>query len=132
MIKNLEFFADENIPAELIIWFQSKGFAITGVKAQNIEGCSDEAIIEMCNLSNQIILTQDNDFGKLIFTTSIQFYSIFYLRPGHFDGSFHIPTIERILKNPEFIQKGTLIIGQRIKQKIKIRIKQILYPDENN
>jgi predicted nuclease of predicted toxin-antitoxin system len=94
-------------------------------REENLQGTTDITIIQKCLVTNRIILTQDNDFGKLIFTASIPFYSVIYLRPGHFDGKFHIPTLQSILKNKELIQKGTRIVGQRIDKKIKIRIKQI-------
>lgn len=89
----LSFFADENIPPDLITWFKSKGYIISSVKEENLEGATDISIIKKCFVENQVI-TQDNDFGKLIFTTSISFYSIIYLRPGHLDAVFHIPTLE--------------------------------------
>ncbi len=87
-----------------------------------MQGATDESIIEKCYSSNKIILTHDNDFGKLIFTRFVSFFCIIYLRPGHFDGSFHIPTLKSILKYEELISRGTLIIGQRTANKIKIRI----------
>ena len=125
MNKRLSFFADENIPTDLINWIKSQGYEISSVVEENLHGTSDINIIEKSLGLNRIILTQDNDFGKLIFTTSISFYSVIFLRPGHFDGRFHIPTLQSILKNQKLIQKGTLIIGQRIDKKIKIRIKKI-------
>jgi predicted nuclease of predicted toxin-antitoxin system len=125
MNRRLSFFADENIPTDLIEWIKSKGFEVSGVTEENLQGGSDIRIIEKCLVSNRIILTQDNDFGKLIFTTSISFYSVIYLRRGHFDGKFHIPTLQTIVKNQKLIEKGTLIIGQRTGKKIKIRIKKI-------
>lgn len=121
----LSFFADENVPTELIGWIKSNGYEISSVIEENLQGSSDISIIEKCLVSKKIILTQDNDFGKLIFTSSISFYSVIYLRPGHFDGSFHIPTLKSILKNQELIEMRTLIIGQRTGNKIKIRIKKI-------
>jgi predicted nuclease of predicted toxin-antitoxin system len=121
----LSFFADENIPPDLISWVKTKGYIISSVKEENLEGATDTSIIKRCFDGNQVILTQDNDFGKLIFTTSILFYSIIYLRPGHLHGAFHIPTLETIFKKKELIQRGTLIIGQRTENKIKIRVKQI-------
>ena len=125
MNKHLSFFADENISTALIDWISSKGYNISSVKEENIQGTTDIHIIQKCFASNKIILTQDNDFGKIIFTTAISFYSIIYLRPGHFDGRFHIPTVETVLKNGRLIKRGTLIIGQRVNNKIKIRIKHI-------
>ncbi|MGN6339590.1 MAG: DUF5615 family PIN-like protein [Ginsengibacter sp.] len=125
MNASLRFFADENISTDLINWIKSQGYEITSVTEENLQGTTDINIIEKCLVLNRIILTQDNDFGKLIFTASIPFYSVIYLRPGHFDGKFHIPTLQTILKNEKLIQKGTLIVGQRIDKKIKVRIKQI-------
>lgn len=125
MSTGLSFFADENISNNLIKWVKQNGFQISGVKAQNVCGVADQFIIEKCFTSQQIILTHDNDFGKIIFTKPISFYSIIYLRPGHFDAAFHIPTLKSILKHKTLIKTGTIIIGHRIKNKIKIRIKQI-------
>ncbi len=133
MDATLSFFADENISPALINWIRITGYHISGVKDENMHGASDISIIEKCFASNNIILTHDNDFGKIIFTNTVSFFSVIYLRPGHFDGNFHIPTLKSILKHKELITKGTLIIGQRTVRKIKIRIKHIeLKPDENN
>jgi len=125
MNKSLSFFEDENIPTDLINWIKAEGYEISSVTEENLQGAPDLNIIKKGLLLNRIILTQDNDFGKLIFTTSISFYSVIYLRPGHFDGRFHIPTMQSILKHRKLIEKGTLIIGQRTDKKIKIRIKKI-------
>lgn len=124
-MNTLSFFADENISTDLIEWIKAKGYNISGVKEENICGITDIKIIQKCYESTRIILTHDNDFGKLIFTKPVLFFSIIYLRPGHFDAGFHIPTIESILKKKELIHAGTLIIGHRTGQKINIRIKQI-------
>ena len=94
----LSIFADENIPPDLITWVKTKGYIISSVKEENLEGTTDTGIIKKCFEGNQVILTQDSDFGKLIFTTNILFYSIICLKPGHLHGAFHIPTLESILK----------------------------------
>lgn len=122
---HLAFFADENISTGLIHWIRTNGYNISGVKEENMQGASDQSIIEMCFTSRRIIITHDNDFGKMVITHSIPFFSIIYLRPGHFDGNFHIPTMKSILKHKHLIALGTLIIGQRILNKIKIRIKHL-------
>jgi predicted nuclease of predicted toxin-antitoxin system len=43
-----------------------------------LEGTTDNDIIKKCFEGNQIILTQDNDFGELISTTNI-FILFYYL-----------------------------------------------------
>jgi predicted nuclease of predicted toxin-antitoxin system len=123
----LSFFADENIPSELIEWIRNNEYNVSGVKAEKMFGMADADIIKNCYSSGQIIITQDNDFGKIIFTKSVPFFSIIYLRPGHLDAGFHIPTLKSILKRKELIIAGTLVIGSRKDDKIKIRIKQIQF-----
>ncbi len=125
MTTTLSFFADENISSDLIKWIREKGYNVSGVKEEKMCGATDIDIIQKCFSSNEIILTHDNDFGKIIFTKPVSFYSIIYLRPGHFDAAFHIPTLKSVLKNKELISRGTLVIGHRTIHKIKIRIKQI-------
>ncbi len=123
----LSFFADENIPSELIEWIRNNEYNVSGVKAEKMFEMADADIIKNCYSSGQIIITQDNDFGKIIFTKSVPFFSIIYLRPGHLDAGFHIPTLKSILKRKELIIAGTLVIGSRKDDKIKIRIKQIQF-----
>ncbi len=96
----LSFFADENISTDLINWVKTNGYIISGVKEENMVGASDISIIQKCFPSDKIILTHDSDFGKIIFTTSVSFFSI---------------------KHKELIGRGTLIIGHRTGQKIKVR-----------
>lgn len=67
MSTTLSFFADENISTYLINWIRKNGYKISGVKEENIDGTTDISIIKSCHESNKIILTHDNDFGKIIF-----------------------------------------------------------------
>lgn len=76
---NLSFFADENISTDLINWFESKGYPISNVREKNMQGVSDIEIIQKCFTSRKIILTQDNDFGKLILRQQLLFILSFIL-----------------------------------------------------
>jgi len=124
-MKQLSFFADENIPAELIEWLQQQGFEVSGIAKEHLFGIDDSEIITKAYNENKVIITQDSDFGKIIYTLQAPFFAIVYLRPGHFDGIFHVPTMELILKNAGQIEERTIIVGQRKDTKIKIRIRHI-------
>lgn len=121
----LAFFADENISDELIKWLKQQQYKISSIKEEKLFGTSDKSIIEKCLIQKLIIITHDNDFGKIIFTENISFYIIIYLRPGHFDGQFHIPSLQKLLLHTKFILPGTLIICQRKSNKIQIRFRKI-------
>ena len=84
----------------------------------------DEAIIEKAFLEKRVIITQDSDFGKIIFTKNVKFYSIIFLRPGHQLADFHIPTLKVILNRySDKIKEVSIIIGVRKEDDIKIRFR---------
>ncbi|HEX5151759.1 MAG TPA: DUF5615 family PIN-like protein [Parafilimonas sp.] len=121
----ISFFADENIQHGIIEWLQKSGWDISGIRLENLYALSDELIIDKAYNEQRIILTQDGDFGRIIYTQKVKFYCIVYLRPGHYDFNYHIPTITRIIDNIGKINEGTIIVGVRKEAEIKIRIRHI-------
>ena len=121
----ISFFADENIQQGIIEWLQENSWDISGIRLENLYALDDELIIAKAYNEQRIILTQDSDFGKIIYTQKVKFYCIVYLRPGHYDSNYHIPTITRIIDNIDKIKQGTIIVGVRKKTEIKIRIRHI-------
>jgi predicted nuclease of predicted toxin-antitoxin system len=73
MIQKLSFFADENIQESLIIWLKENNFKVSGIRLENLHGLDDESIIEKAFIEKKVILTQDSDFGKIVFTRNIKF-----------------------------------------------------------
>jgi len=80
-MMELSFFADENIPGSLINWIKTNGFNISGIRLENLYGMDDEAIIQKALSEKKIIITQDSDFGEIIFTKKVKFYSVIFLQP---------------------------------------------------
>ncbi len=83
----------------------------------------DEAIIQKAFSEKKIIITQDSDFGEIIFTKKVKFYSVIFLQPGHYLSDFHIPTLKAILNHLDKIKEATLIIGIRKNDDIKLRFR---------
>ena len=128
MKKAISFFADENIQEGLIDWLKENSFEVSGIRLENLYGLNDEAIIEKTFLEKKVIITQDTDFGNLIFTRNLQFYAVIFLRPGHHEADFHIPTL-KVIFNHFFdkIKEGSIIIGVRNNDDIKVRFRLITY-----
>lgn len=122
-MMELSFFADENIPESLINWIKTNGFNISGTRLENLYGMDDEAIIQKAFSEKKIIITQDSDFGEIIFTKKVKFYSVIFLKPGHHLSDFHIPTLKTILNHLDKIKEATLIIGVRKNDDIKLRFR---------
>jgi predicted nuclease of predicted toxin-antitoxin system len=62
----VRFFADENIHADLVAWLRAAGHDVT-YAAEVTAGEPDEALLERARGQNRIVLTDDKDFGELVF-----------------------------------------------------------------
>lgn len=62
----MRFLADENIHAELVRWLRATGHDVTYV-AEVLSGEPDRAILTTAQRERRIIVTDDTDFGELVF-----------------------------------------------------------------
>lgn len=122
-LTDYKFFADENIQPDLIQFLRARNFNVVSVLSEGMIGCSDDEVNAYAYRNERVIITQDQDFGKLIYTTDIKFTGIIYLRPGHLNSNVHIKTLNTIFeKNPE-LNKSFLMVGENQNGTIKIRIR---------
>ena len=63
----LRFITDENIDVEVKDFLREKGFDVFDIKEARLFSVLDEAILESSYQEKRIVLTQDSDFGTLIF-----------------------------------------------------------------
>ena len=76
-IQEFRFLTDENIDAELVMILRSAGFDVFDIKEERLFRLSDAAIIEQSYLQQRVIISQDSDFGTLIFRDKI-YNSIYF------------------------------------------------------
>ena len=62
----LRLLANENIPSSLIQRLRSEGHDVVSIKDSS-PGSTDEEVYEKAQLEDRFILTQDKDFGALVF-----------------------------------------------------------------
>ena len=79
--------------------------------------------IKLSFKENRVIITQDRDFGKLIYTQNSDFIGILYLRPGHILPQFHIQTLEHLLESNIQLESPFILIAENFGNSIKIRIR---------
>jgi len=123
-LKEFSLLTDENIDAKIVEYLRKIGFDVFDIREQNLNGISDKEILQIAHQQNRIIVTQDSDFGTLIFTELIDFKGITYLRPGHFQSSFHIQTIDSIIKEDIEVNPPFIIVAEQKEININIRIRQ--------
>jgi len=123
-LKHFSLLTDENIHPAIVQYLRKIGFDVFDIKEQNLQGSYDIDILKISHHQNRVIVTQDSDFGTLVFTENIDFTGIIYLRPGHFQPSFHIETFHKLLNEDINIHQPFFIVAEKKERNIKIRVRQ--------
>ena len=84
--------ADENIDQSLINFLRQKDFDVFSIR-ENHAGISDNEVVEIVKSKKGVLLTEDKDFGELVFAHGIVGLAVVFLR---FD-KLEIEEIERRL-----------------------------------
>lgn len=75
----MKFLVDECTGQKVANWLSSLGYDLFSVPSQG-QGMKDLQILEKANLENRIIITNDKDFGELIFKNSHIHKGVIFLR----------------------------------------------------
>ena len=62
----MNFLIDENIHADIVAWLRSLGQNVL-YAAESLSGSSDEELLKTAQREHRVIVTDDKDFGELIF-----------------------------------------------------------------
>lgn len=60
----MKFLADEDFPKPLVIKIRSLGHSVKTIQQKNLQGSSDEVVVDIAFKEARIILTFDKDFLK--------------------------------------------------------------------
>jgi predicted nuclease of predicted toxin-antitoxin system len=74
--STLRFITDENIDVEVKGFLRKKGFDVFDIKEARLFSSPDETILERSYEEKRIVLTQDSNFGTLIFRDKKPFCGI--------------------------------------------------------
>lgn len=97
----MKFLLDENIDARLLPFLQDLGHDITSVAKDYFYGLFDEDVLAMAYHENRILLTNDRDFGELIFRQQLPHSGIilFRLAPNDADIDLRKKRLQHVLTN---------------------------------
>jgi predicted nuclease of predicted toxin-antitoxin system len=97
-MKKKKFLANVNVEKPLIDFLNDKGFDIKWVT--NIDKrMPDDRICEIANSEQRIIITNDKDFGEIVFYQKKIAYGIILLRVDGQNSSEKIILLEKLLEN---------------------------------
>lgn len=122
-LLNLRFLTDENIDIEVLHFLREQGFDVFDIKEEALFQMPDDTILALSYQQNRVVISQDSDFGTLIFRDAALFYGVIYLRPGHVSPIVHIQTLKHILDANFAIETPFIIVGENNGNMIKIRVR---------
>lgn len=75
----MRFLADENTDVRIVRALRADGHDVVSV-AEDEPGIPDEKVLEWANRESRILITEDLDFGELIFRDAMPCYGLLQLR----------------------------------------------------
>jgi len=97
----MKFLLDENIDARLLPFLQALGHDVTSVAKDYFYGLFDEDVLAMAHQEHRILITNDRDFGELIFRQQLPHSGIilFRLAPNDADIDLRKKRLQHVLTN---------------------------------
>jgi predicted nuclease of predicted toxin-antitoxin system len=67
-LTDCAFLTDENIDAAVVAWLRERDHEVLDIKEEGLFGSMDDEILERAFGQKQVIISQDSDFGTLVFS----------------------------------------------------------------
>ena len=87
---------DENVDQFVINYLNRKGYDILSIR-KSCTGITDREIIELAKSNKGFVITEDKDFGELIFAYQIKGCSVIFLRHTRSKYQIMLDQLDRIL-----------------------------------
>lgn len=110
--------ADENVEAYWIELLRKSGFNVFSIRENNA-GISDSAVIDIVKKLKGVLLTEDKDFGELVFAYAVKDVSVIFLR---YDQPLYHTVENQLLKAIElFHDTDSIVFVTVTKNKTRVR-----------
>lgn len=109
---------DENVEFYWINFFRKAGFLTLSI-AKEFAGISDREVVKVVELHKGILITEDKDFGELVFSHGIQNVSVVLLRYDQPDHKQIEGALQQVI-NDYYKSSGSWFITIT-KRKVRIR-----------
>ena len=108
----MRFLVDECTGPGVANWLSSKGHYVVSVY-DDMRGDTDIEILEYAYKNNLILITNDKDFGELVFKNSMKHMGIVLLRLSDQRKENKIDVLEKLLSSHgNDLEKGFLVVNE--------------------
>lgn len=108
--------ADENIHAGIIARLRESGFEVVSIRG-TMGGASDRDVLLKANSMSAILITEDSDFGELIFSYDIPAIGVLYLRYAWFEFDQIVTALITVLSTKATRGSFFTITPQKIRER---------------
>ncbi|OHD56174.1 MAG: hypothetical protein A2Y33_05385 [Spirochaetes bacterium GWF1_51_8] len=88
---SLEFLVDENVNFKIISALRKNGYIVLSI-CESYSGLSDNEVLNLAYKNHQILITEDSDFGELVFSYRSFQAGVIFLR-------YHFSEIDDIINS---------------------------------
>lgn len=93
----MRFLLDEGLPFRLVTHLQALGHDVTAVGHDYPHALADRAILAIATTKQRIVLSNDKDFGDLIFRDRLPHAGVILFRLGYVPIDVRIAYLERVV-----------------------------------
>lgn len=114
----MKFLVDESVEYRVVLHLKEKGFDIASV-ASDFPSLKDKRVLSKANKEGRILITNDKDFGELIFRQKLPHKGVILLRLSEETAQTKIEKLNSLLKNYGDKLKDNFVVVT--KDKVRIR-----------
>lgn len=105
--------ADENIDGRVVAGLRAAGFEIAWV-AEAQPGAHDESVLAMADDAGAILITDDTDFGELVYGRRLVTAGVVLVRLHGLDGQTKTSILEHMLReHGDHLQRAFTVVDRR-------------------
>ena len=115
----MKFFVDENLPRMLVEWLRALGCDVVSA-SESGPGEADTAWAELALRDERILLTQDKDFGDLIYRNGLASHGVVLLRLDEFMAVEILSRFQEVWSVIEANPSGRFIVVTETRVRVRL------------
>jgi len=108
----MQFFADESCDISVVRALRAAGHDVVAVAEGSMRGSSDAKVIELATADRRILLTEDKDFGQLVFASAKENAGVVFIRYPHSARGDLAPAILELVASQSEALYGAFVVVQ--------------------
>ena len=105
----MKFLIDESVEKPIVDWLRNQKYDVMYV-AESSSGITDEEVIKLANCESRILITNDKDFGELIFRQSRITQGILLIRASNEESLNKLRLVKEVLEKAKNKLEGNFIV----------------------